>query len=291
MSSALRSMQRIYDRIFESVSIRPIGVVVFAASIVALVWLQNGVYSSFRAEAVAQAQLLEQPAHVDSFVLQAFVQAGETVEVGAPLVELSPHFIDRALERVDARIERLIYEARLAQARLVVREQRWVDPSVRVRPDAPSLERPTEALFAAELAEQQARRSQLAADRESLIIKATHAGRIVEVLAIGSSVGAGSSVASITPEYATEIVAYVPSDTNPLTVAGGAPVFLPRSDPGCEGMAEVMRRGATVEKAPGQLRWLFRAPMHGMPVYISIPPNCRLGVGQVLTVEFPRAIL
>jgi len=284
-------MQRIYDRIFESVSIRPIGMVVFAASIVALVWLQNGVYSSFRAEAVAQAQLLEQPAHVDSFVLQAFVQAGERVEVGAPLVELSPHFIDRALERVDARIERLLYEARLAQARLVVREQRWVDPSVRVRPDAPSLERPTEALFAAELAEQQARRSQLAADRESLIIKATHAGRIVEVLPIGSSVGAGSSVASITPEYATEIVAYVPSDTNPLTVAGGAPVFLPRSDPGCEGMAEVMRRGATVEKAPGQLRWLFRAPMHGMPVYISIPPNCRLGVGQVLTVEFPRAIL
>jgi multidrug efflux pump subunit AcrA (membrane-fusion protein) len=291
VSSFWRSVARLYDGVFESVSIRPLGLLVFAGSVVALVWLQTGVYSTFRAEAVAQAQHLVQPAQVDSFILTAFVSAGDTVEKGAPLVELSPHFIDRELERVDARIERLLHEAQLAQAQLVVREERWVDPALRSRPREPSLQRPTEALYAAELAEQQARRDQLAADRESLIVKATHAGRVVEVLPVGSAVGAGSSVAAITPEYANEIVAYVPADTSPLTIASGAPVVLTRAEPGCEGAAEVIRRGAEVEKAPGQLRWFVRAPLHGMPVYISIPPSCRLGVGQVLTVEFPRAVL
>ena len=43
--------------------------------------------------------------------------------------------------------------------------------------------------------------------------------------------------------------------------------------------------------APGQLRGLLSLPVYGMPVYISIPEHCRLGVGQLLTVEFPRAVM
>ncbi len=46
-----------------------------------------------------------------------------------------------------------------------------------------------------------------------------------------------------------------------------------------------------VEEAPGQLRGLFRFPVHGMPVYISIPSDCEFGVGQVLSVELARAAI
>jgi hypothetical protein len=46
-----------------------------------------------------------------------------------------------------------------------------------------------------------------------------------------------------------------------------------------------------VEEAPGQLKNLFCFPVHGMPVYVSVPSDCRLGVGQVLSVEFPRVVM
>jgi hypothetical protein len=101
----------------------------------------------------------------------------------------------------------------------------------------------------------------------------------------------GGSVASVIPEYAQEIVAYVPSDLEPASITVGAPVRVARPARVCQGSAEVLRRGATVQEAPGQLRSLFRFPVHGMPVYISIPSDCELGVGQVLSVEFARAVM
>ena len=36
---------------------------------------------------------------------------------------------------------------------------------------------------------------------------------------------------------------------------------------------------------------LTAAHEHGMPVFISPPPGCGLGVGQTLTVEFARAVM
>jgi hypothetical protein len=68
-------------------------------------------------------------------------------------------------------------------------------------------------------------------------------------------------------------------------------VYIARPALSCRGTGRVLRRGASVEEGPSQLKNLFRFPVHGMPVYVSIPPDCRLGVGQVLSVEFPRVVM
>lgn len=286
-----RSAQRGIGRVFDAFGARPFGMLVFALSITLLVYLQSGVVGSIRADAVAAAGLIEQPARVSSYVTKVYVRAGDAVDVGAPLVDLSPHFIDRELGRIDAEFQKLLHESKLAQARLLIKEQRWLNPQMRRRPDGPSLETPTEALYAKELAALQVRRSQLLADREALTIKASHPGRIALVVNTGSAVGKGSSVASVSPEYAEEIVAYVSPDMQPDLVAVGSTVHIARSSFACSGAAKVLRRGATVQEAPGQLVGLLRFPVHGLPVYISIPPDCQLGVGQVLSVEFARAVM
>jgi hypothetical protein len=53
----------------------------------------------------------------------------------------------------------------------------------------------------------------------------------------------------------------------------------------------VLRRGAAVQDAPAQLTNFLRFPVHGMPVYISIPSDCSIGVGQVLAVQFAKATI
>jgi len=286
-----RSAQRGIGRIFDAFGARPFGIVVFAASVALLLYLQVGVAGSIRADAVALAPMVENPARVASFVTEVYVRAGDKVERGTPLAELSPRFIDRELGRIDVEVRKLLQESKLAQARLLVEEQRWLNPQVRLRPDRPSLEKPTEALYATELEVLQVRRKQLLEDREALTIEASSAGRVVLVAEPGSAVAIGSSVASISPEYAREIVAYVPSELGPDTISVGAPVQIERPAYACSSGSEVLRRGAAVQEAPGQLRNLFRFPVHGTPVYISIPPDCQLGVGQVLSVEFPRAVM
>jgi multidrug resistance efflux pump len=282
------SLRRAVDRVSEGISARPFGVLVFFGSVALLLYLQTSSLGSFRADAVAVAQAVEHPAQVSSFVMAVYVLPGETVEVGAPLVDLSPHFIDRELARVDAEIEKLLHESQLAQARLLVEEQRWLSPSMRMRPDRPSLERPTEALYAKQLAVLQTTRNQLLENLSGLTIASSHSGRVVSVASPGSSVAAGSSVASVVAEYADVIVAYVPAETDPAEIAAGAPVGIARPTPSCRGAGRVLRRGGAVEAAPSQLDSLFRSPVYGLPVYVSVPPDCRLGVGQVLSVEFPR---
>lgn len=286
-----RVAQRGFGRAFDALGARPFGIVVFGLSVVLLVYLQIGVVGSIRAEAVALAPIVDHPARVASFVTEVFVQAGDAVDVGTPLVELSPHFINRDLGRIDVEVQKLLQESKLAQARLLVEEQRWLNPQLRLRPDRPSLERPTEALYAKELEVMQMRRTLLLEDRAGLTITANFPGRVVAIAAMGSSIAIGSSVASVSPEYAREIVAYVPSGMGPAAIAIGAAVHIARPARACRGAAEVLRRGATVEEAPGQLRNLFRFPVHGLPVYISIPSDCQLGVGQVLSVEFARAVM
>lgn len=289
--SIWRSTQRGIDRVFDAVSARPIGIVVFALSGLLLLYLELGMQGTIRSEAVATAQRVDHPARVASFVTKVYVRPGDPVDAGAPLVDLSSHFIDRELAQIDAEIEKLIHEAKLAQAELVVREQRWIEPGLRMRPDRPSLEVPTEALYARELAVLQTRRKQLLDDRAGLTILAGTPGRVVLVATPGTSVAATSSVATVNPEYATEIVAYVPAQTPPTSIAVGAEVHIAKTGNGCVGTGAVLRRGAAVEQAPGQLQTFLRTPIHGMPIYISVPERCRLGVGQVLTVEFPRAVM
>jgi multidrug resistance efflux pump len=279
------------ERIFDAFRARPFGIAVFLASATLLLYMQIETHGAIRAEAVARGQQIDHPARVASFVTKVYVRTGERVEAGTPLVELSSYFIDRELVQLDAEVEKLIHEATLAQARLVVEEQRWLAPSLRLGPDRPSLERPTEALYAKEIAVLQIRRRQLLEDRSGLTIKSNHAGRVVQVSAPGAAVAAGGSVASLTPEFASEIVAYVPSSTQPESIAVGASVRIARPGRACAGSAAVLRRGAAVEEAPRQLQGILSLPVHGMPVYISIPAGCNLGIGQTLTVEFARSVM
>ena len=279
------------ERLFDAFRARPLGILVFLGSATLLLYLLVESQGAIRAEAVAQSRRIDHPARVSSFVTGVYVDPGDLVEAGTPLVDLSSHFIDRELARLDAEVEKLLHESSLAQARLLVEEQRWLDPNLRLRPDRPSLERPTEALFAKELAVLQTRRRQLQEDLASLTVVATHAGRVALVASLGTAVAPGGSVASLSPEFAKEIVAYVPSNTQPESIAVGAKVRIARPVRACAGPGEVLRRGATVEEAPGQLQGLLRMPVHGMPVYISVPTGCHLGSGQTLTVEFARSVM
>lgn len=289
--SIWRNTAHAVERVFDALRARPFGIVVFLGSAALLLYLQVESQGAIRAEAVAQGVQVDHPARVSSFVTTAYVRTGDLVDLGAPLVDLSSHFIDRELAQLDAQVEKLIHESTLAQARLIVEEQRWLSPNMRLRPDRPSLEQPTEALYAKELAVLHTRRRQLLEDRTELTIKSTRAGRVVSVAAPGSAVAAGGSVASIAPEFAQEIVAYVPSNTQPESIAIGAKVRIARPVRACAGTGEVIRRGAAVEEAPGQLRSFLRLPLHGMPVYISVPAGCSLGIGQTLTVEFARSVM
>ena len=217
-----RGAMRGVDRIFDSISARPLGIVVFAASVLLLVYLQTATHGSIRTEAVGRAQHVEHPARSSSFVTQVYVLPGDSVDAGAPLVDLSPYFIDREVARLDARVTKLLQESRLAQAKLLVEEQRWLDPNVRLGPERPSLEKPTEALFAKELELLSVRRNQLLEDRERLTITSTRAGRVITVAAPGSSVAEATSVAVVAPEYAEELVAYVPPGSTPGRIAVGS---------------------------------------------------------------------
>ena len=226
--SAGRSALHAIERVFDAFRARPLGMIVFAASAGLLLYLQVVSQGAIRAEAVAQAPRVSQPARVASFVTEVYVRAGDRVHEGTPLVALSAHFIDRELAQLDAEVERLMHEARLASARLLVEEQRWLDPQVRLRPDRPSLEDPTQALYAKELAVLHTRRRQLFDDRSTLTVKSSSAGRVAYVLPLGTAVAAGGPVATLVAELAEEIVAYVPASTRPDSIEVGAVVRISR---------------------------------------------------------------
>jgi multidrug efflux pump subunit AcrA (membrane-fusion protein) len=283
------ALTRALDRLFDRFSARPVSLLVFLGSVALLVYLQTFSFGSFRVRAIAQAGLVAHPAHVSSFVTRVFVRPGDHVEVGAPLVELSSYFIDRERAQLDAEIEQLIHESKLAQARLLVEEERWLQPSLRIRPETPSLQSPTEAFYASQLDVLQTRRDALLEDRDRLTIAGGTTGRVISIAPLGSSIATGASVAAVTPDFAEEIIAYVPAETDPAAIAEGAQVQIVQPMMACAQLARVLRRGAGVEPAPGQLADLFRMPVHGMPVFISVPESCRFAVGQVLSVEFPRA--
>ena len=57
---------------------------------------------------------------------------------------------------------------------------------MRLRPDRPSLEKPTEALYAKQLGVMQVRRNQLLEDRRGLTIVSSYSGRVARVAPPGS---------------------------------------------------------------------------------------------------------
>ena len=283
-------VRRAFERLFEGISARPLSMIVFAASVALLVVLQTSSLGRFQARAVASGRVVEHPAMVASFVEKVYVQSGDPIDVGAPIADLSPYFLERELQRLDAETEQVAHEAELERKRLLVDEERWLDAPLRSRPSQPSLVRQTEQLYSAQLKLLRMRRAQLLEDRDNLSVKSQSSGRVSLVIPEGSSVAVGTSVATVTPEHAEEIVAYVPADTEPALIEPGTVVLL--SGPGtlsCTALGTVLRRGAGVGRAPDQVSGLLRLPVFGLPVYISIPEGCRLGVGQLLTVEFAKA--
>lgn len=283
-------MRRAVDRGFERLSTRPLGIIVFGASVVMLVMLQNSQVGRFRVRALAEARIVEHPAVVQTVVDRAHVRPGDIVEAGDLMIELSPRFVDSQLAEIDAKIEQALREATLAAAELAIDEERWLNAPDRRRPSRPSLLPESDAFHAARLGFLQTRREALLRDRGQLAVKSSLRGRVVTVMLVGASVDVGTSVATVAPEHAEEIVAYVPPETDPALVEIGTRARLLESQvAGCRAYGTVLRTGAAVVKAPGQLRGFLRLPMHGMPVYISVPEGCELGVGQVLAVEFAVA--
>lgn len=143
------------------------------------------------------------------------------------------------------------------------------------------LAEPMRAAHQAELEQLLERRRGIVEDLGALTIAARSNGRVLSVLAPGASVAQDTSVAEVLPDRAGEIVAYLPPDEDAERLTPGDQVLLARV---CPGPAKVIRRGAAVEQAPGQLANVLGAPIFGTPVYIEIPPDCSLGVGQVLSV-------
>jgi biotin carboxyl carrier protein len=283
-------MRRAVDRGFERLSARPLGIIVFGASVVMLVMLQNSQVGRFRVRALAEARVVEHPAVVQTVVERAHVRPGDLVEAGELMVELSPRFVDIELAEIDAKIEQVRREATLAAAELAIEEERWLNAPDRRRPSRPSLSHESNAFHAARFEFLKTRREALLSDRGELAVKSNLRGRVVATMPLGASVDVGTSVATVAPEYAEEIVAYVPPETNPVLVEIGMRARLLESQvAGCRTYGTVLRTGAGVVEAPRQLRGFLRLPMHGMPVYISVPEGCDLGVGQVLAVEFAMA--
>jgi len=260
---------------------------VFLSSLLLLVQLVGISNSVIRVEAVAVGTIVEHPSLVSSFATSVFVQPGDHVEVGTALVELSSHFVDQKISRIDSDMEQLINEYKLAQARLLVKEERWVEPAMRLRPNRPSLEQQTSELYEKQLESLRSRRNMLLEDRNSLVVRSNYRGIVREVARVGSSVAEGQSVAAVMPEFAEEIVAFVKPTTDPDAIATGAPVLIVGAKGlGCDAVALVERRGATVAQAPPQLRNFIGSRIHGMPIHISVPASCQLGNGQVVTLDF-----
>lgn len=289
MKSFVGNLHRAVRRGFDRLSARPLSIVVFVASVVLLVQLQSGQQGRFHARGVASATSVQHPALVASYVSSVLVRVGDRVDLGAPLAELSPHFIDRELDQIKLEVKQLLQEAELARVELAVDEERWLDEGLRRQPRRPSLRAETEAVFAARLGQLHGRRKQLLADRDRLVVRSQTDGRVQFILDSGAAVGLGTSIATIIPDRADEIIAFVPAETEPSQVLLGSDArIVSAGSSGCRESAAVRRFGASVLEAPGQLRGPLRLPLYGLPVYLSVPEGCELGVGQVVAVEFAR---
>lgn len=281
-----RTVRKKLDVLFDRLGMRPLGVLVFAGSTYLLLQLIGLTGTSVRVDAVAVGTMVEHPSKVASFSTGVFVKPGDYVDIGTPLVELSPYFLDQKISRLNGEIEQLINESKLAQAQLVVKEERWIEPSMRLRPNRPSLESPTSEFYAKQIESLKMRRNMLIQDRDSLLIKSDFSGVVERVTWPGAAVAEGESVATVMPEFAEEIVAYVEPTIDPGMIDSGASVEIVGAEGShCNDIAIIRRRGASVEVAPAQLKTFLGGRVHGMPVHISVPEACRLGNGQIVTVD------
>jgi len=365
MSKGSRIFRRKIDTVFDRLRVSPLGVLVFLVSVAVLMVLESSASWRLEAPAVGHAVVSHHPSPTSTVVQDAHVHPGDEVDEGAPLVTLSPRFLERELELIDAEIRRVMTEARFERAEVALREEertasasvavakarrdllraralgdrqkalaaaaqeqlrevtgrvesgvtsvddelqaQWVleaqrtstkeaqtvaqaerillgalEKNIGASGGDSTLVEPIKEAHKARLEVLLVRRSTVVGDLNALTVFAQASGRVVEVLRPGSAVARDTSVASVLPDRATEMVAYLPPEKSVLTVALGTEVRVTRV---CPGNARVVRVGASVEQAPGQLNTLIGTPMFGTPLYLSIPENCTLGVGQVLSVE------
>lgn len=277
-SSKTKSLLRYSDSFFDVIGLRPVGIVVFATSTILFFYLIGLSAGTIHADGVAVAGRVDHPAPVSSFVTRVFVKRGDRVEVGMPLVELSPDEIDQDLARTDFEIGQLTHGSDLANTRPADTgapgdPQHWIGLEARV-----------EML--------QSKRAQLLEDRAALTVTSNFAGIISEVTWLGASIPKRASVASVMPEFAEEIIAYVPSTVDASAIANGVATYMTNAlTVACRAPGTVRTRGAEVKEAPGQLRQFLGSAVHGMPVHINIPRDCRLLNGQVVTLNFRSGVI
>jgi hypothetical protein len=277
-SAKRNELIRLSDSFFDVIGLRPVGIAVFATSTILFFYLIGLSAGTIHADGVAVAGRVDHPAPVSSFVIRVFVKPGDRAEVGMPLVELSPVGIDQDLTTTDFEIGRLKGRLGLAD----------VGSSETVAPGdlkhKIGLEARIEML--------RIKRARLLESRAALTIKANFAGIVSEVTWLGASISERASVASVMPEFAEEIIVYVPATSDASAIANGATTYMTSAvSPECRAPGKVRTRGAKVEQAPSQLRQFLGNAVHGMPVHITIPRDCRLVNGQVLALNFRNEVI
>lgn len=175
--------------------------------------------------------------------------------------------------------------ARVARSESALAEE--LRRQLKSRPELLRLSEPMLAYHQAAVRELQVQRETVLEQLRSLTIVARSPGRVSNVLSVGTATAEGTSVVSLLPESAAEIIAFVPPQTHPLQLKPGSPVVVAAA--GCPSRGTLLRTGAAVTEAPLQVQTRLLAPVRGLPVYLSVPEGCRIGVGQVLSVEFERA--
>jgi multidrug efflux pump subunit AcrA (membrane-fusion protein) len=278
---------RASDTLFDILGLRPLGILVFAGSALLFLYVIGLSAGATRADAVAVAGLVNHPSLVSSFTTQVFVKPGDRVEVGAPLVELSSHFIDQDLERIDLELDLLVNESKLRRAQHDEDRLRLEATTRAESSKASVVDRLAEAHFEKQIAVLRHRRKSLIEKRDALVVTAHSSGIVADVTRVGASIAEGASVASVMPPFAEEIVAYVAPTIDPSRIEKGVAAYLlGASTEDCQAPGRVRNRGARVEEAPKQLTQLMGLAIHGMPVHITIPRDCRLINGQVLALNF-----
>ena len=284
-SSQRKNLLRYSDSFFDVIGLRPVGIAVFATSTILFFYLIGLSAGTIHADGVAVSGRIDHPAPVSSFVSRVFVKRGDRVEVGMPLVELSSDEIDQDLARADFEIGQLKSLIGLADTRTSAAGVLSANGHVAVDPlYGTGLELRVEVL--------RLRRTRLLEDRAALTVTSNFAGIVSNVTWLGASVPERSSVASVMPEFAEEIVVYVAPTVDASAIANGVAAYMTSAPTvACRAPGKVRTRGAEVKEAPGQLRQFLGSAVHGMPVHITIPRDCRLVNGQVVTLNFRNGVI
>ncbi|MBN1944617.1 MAG: hypothetical protein JW797_03030 [Bradymonadales bacterium] len=110
-----RSPGRFSEALFDRLGARPLGIIVFVLSALALIAITRTSAGKFSAPAIAHGYQVDHPARSDSFIEQVYVHPGDAIQTGAPLVALSSQLLERQLEQIDAEIARVQRLAELEQ--------------------------------------------------------------------------------------------------------------------------------------------------------------------------------